>query len=132
MALLHRALFTWFVVLVFLILLVLKLDNRIQWNWSIVFIPVWFYDSIVFLYVFFYILAYSRCGELSQTVRRKLYYLVALLLKFAFLVLLCLKLENVLHELSVVYVLLPLWILMPFAIYDVTMRLILNSKNRYL
>ncbi len=47
MAVLHRALCTWFVVQIFLILLVLRLDERVRWSWFIVFIPIWLHDAIM-------------------------------------------------------------------------------------
>uniref|UniRef100_A0A0P4W0B6 Putative conserved plasma membrane protein n=1 Tax=Rhodnius neglectus TaxID=72488 RepID=A0A0P4W0B6_9HEMI len=134
MAVLHRALFTWFVLLVFLILLVLRLDSRIQWNWFIVFIPVWFYDTILAIYVFFNMMSYWRSGHdrLSNSVERKLWYLAAIALKLVSLIFLCLRLENVGYNLSPVHIMVPLWILIPFTISDVFMTLIKSSRNRYL
>ena len=51
MAVLHRALCTWFVCLIFLILLVLRLDERTRWSWFIVFIPMWIYDAVLLIYL---------------------------------------------------------------------------------
>lgn len=134
MAVLHRALFTWFVLLVFLILLVLRLDLRIQWNWFIVFIPLWFYDSILLSYVFLNMMSYCRSGHeaLSSSVQRKLYYLLAIILKLISQAILCLKLENVVSNISTLYVMIPLWFLIPFILSDVFMILIKSSRSRYL
>jgi hypothetical protein len=60
MAVLHRALFTWFNLLIFLILLVLRLDQRIQWNWFIVFIPMWLYDNILLIYIAFNMILFCK------------------------------------------------------------------------
>ncbi|XP_030380197.1 transmembrane protein 60 [Scaptodrosophila lebanonensis] len=51
MTLAHRALFTWFILLVFLILLCLRLDPRTTWNWFVTFIPLWIFDGILVIYV---------------------------------------------------------------------------------
>ncbi|XP_014240068.1 transmembrane protein 60 [Cimex lectularius] len=133
MAVLHRALFTWFVLLVFLVLLVLRLDSRIQWNWFIVFIPLWFYDSILMIYVFFNMMSYCRnsVDRLPNSVQRKLWYLLAILLKLISIIILCLKLENIISNIPTVYIMIPIWILMPFMISDVFMSLIKSSRNRF-
>ncbi|KAL1110241.1 hypothetical protein AAG570_008318 [Ranatra chinensis] len=134
MAVLQRALFTWFILLVFLILLVLRLDTRIHWNWFIVFIPIWFYDNILMVYVFFNMMSYCRNGHdrLSNSVQRKLWYLLAIILKMLSLIILCLKLENPSYNISTVYVMIPIWILLPFSVSDVFLTLIKSSRSRYL
>ena len=60
MAVLHRALCTWFVCLIFLILLVLRLDERTRWSWFIVFIPMWLYDGVLIVYLAFEMVTYCR------------------------------------------------------------------------
>ena len=60
MAVLHRALCTWFVCLIFLILLVLRLDERTRWSWFIVFIPMWLYDGFLIVYLTFEMITYCR------------------------------------------------------------------------
>lgn len=75
MAVLHRALFTWFNLLIFLILLVLRLDHRIQWNWFIVFIPMWLYDSILLIYILFNMISHCKNGhDRASSLRRKVRY----------------------------------------------------------
>ena len=49
MAVIHRALCTWFVVQIFLILLVLRLDERVRWSWFIVFIPIFLQDAVLLM-----------------------------------------------------------------------------------
>ena len=63
MAVLHRALFTWFICLMFLILLVLRLDERVRWSWFIVFIPLWLYDSILLIYLIFSMVSHCRTSH---------------------------------------------------------------------
>ena len=62
MAMLHRALFTWFLFLVFLIHLALRLDERTKWNWFIVFIPMWFYDAILIIVITIHMINDCRTG----------------------------------------------------------------------
>ncbi|KAF0295405.1 Transmembrane protein 60 [Amphibalanus amphitrite] len=94
MAVLHRALVTWFLSLVFLILLVLRLDGRTQWNWFIVFIPLWLLDSLLLLYSLAVLVSPCRSGvdrwrRLSGTVCSA----TAVLLKLCFQICLCLHLQ---------------------------------------
>lgn len=133
MAVLHRALFTWFVLLVFLILIVLRLDSQTNWNWFIVFIPLWVYDSILLIYLFFNMMSLwkNRHDRLSNSVLRKMWYLFAIILKLASQIMLCLKLQNI-FQLSTYYVLTPLWILLPLLIIDVFFTLVRENNNRYL
>merc|ERR1719339_932069 len=63
MAVLHRAFFTWFICLMFLILLVLRLDERVRWSWFIVFIPLWLYDSILLIYLIFSMVSHCRTSH---------------------------------------------------------------------
>lgn len=134
MAVLHRALFTWFVLLVFLILLVLRLDSRIQWNWFIVFIPLWFYDCILLTYVFFNMLSHCKNGldRFSNSVQRKFWYLSAIVLKIASQMICCVKLEKSSIHISSFYVMAPIWILLPLLLTDVFFSLVMRSSNTYL
>lgn len=47
----YRALFTWFSTVVFLILLCLRLEGKINWNYFLIFIPFWIYDLILIVWV---------------------------------------------------------------------------------
>lgn len=47
----HKALFTWFISLVFLILFLLRADGKVDWNWFIIFIPMWLFDAAVITYI---------------------------------------------------------------------------------
>ncbi|GAB6018676.1 Transmembrane protein 60 [Chamberlinius hualienensis] len=64
MAVLHRALFTWFLLLIFMILVVLRLDEKTSWNWFIVFIPMWIFDSVLLAYVLLKLI--THCKQLHQ------------------------------------------------------------------
>lgn len=51
MGFIQRALFTWFITVAFLILLCLRLESRIMWSYFIIFIPFWFYDVILIIWM---------------------------------------------------------------------------------
>lgn len=93
MAVLHRALVTWFLSLVFLILLVLRLDRRTQWNWFIVFIPMWLLDSVMVLYALVVMVSPCRSGDRWREVTANLASVTAVLLKISFQTCLCLHLQ---------------------------------------
>lgn len=63
MTLVHRALFTWFIILVFCICLCLRLESRTHWNYFIVFIPLWIFDAILLIYVIIKIITKWRFLE---------------------------------------------------------------------
>lgn len=121
MSLAQRVLLTWIFTLIFLIMLVLKLDSKIHWNWFLIFLPVWTFDAILIL-----ILAVKMAGrckpgydprEGQQHLRRRIWYLIALLLKLSFCLTLCARLEKLLDVwLSVVFV--PLWALLVGALVE--------------
>lgn len=126
MAVLHRALFTWLVLLVFLILLVLRLDSRTQWNWFIVFLPLWVYDSILLIYVLINMISLCKgYPERMSVVRRKVWYIMAIVLKMATQIILCLKLEYPSWNISIIFVMLPMWTLLPVLLIDVFITLII-------
>ncbi|XP_012265069.1 transmembrane protein 60 [Athalia rosae] len=129
MAVLHRALFTWFNLLIFLILLVLRLDLRIQWNWFIVFIPLWVYDNILLIYIVFNMISHCKnAHDRASSLRRKAWYMTAVLTKLSGQVLICLKLEAVQWGLPAKAVLAPFWLLLPALVCDVFAHLIQQSR----
>lgn len=133
MAVLHRALFTWFVILVFSILLVLRLDLRTQWNWFIVFIPLWIYDTILIVYVIVNIVTFCRNVHDSvwNPLRNKGWYVFGIILKMAAQIMLCLKLQYPAWKFSVYGIMIPLWILFPALIIDVFVTLLRQSRYWY-
>lgn len=113
MAFLHRVLLTWFLGLVFLILLVIRLDQRTNWNWFIVFIPLWIFDGVVITYAAFYIVSRLRLDPrqiLTPHVRRKLCVLGTVILKMSTQILLCLRLSS--WNIPLYYIFIPSWCMM--------------------
>ncbi|XP_044582440.1 transmembrane protein 60 isoform X2 [Cotesia glomerata] len=129
MAVLHRALFTWFELLIFLILLVLRLDQRILWNWFIVFIPMWLYDTFLLIYIIFNMVSHCKNNHNSTNcLRRKGWHMLAVLLKLSVQILICLKLEAPYLYLPAKAVLSPFWVLLPALTIDVFFHLIQHSR----
>ncbi|XP_023666203.1 transmembrane protein 60 [Paramormyrops kingsleyae] len=115
MSLAQRVLLTWIFTLVFLIMLVLKLDDKIRWNWFLVFLPVWVFDVILVIMLVVKMAGRCKSGheprDGPQDLRKKSWYLVAVLLKLAFCLALCARLER-LADIKVTFVCIPLWVLL--------------------
>ncbi|ELU18529.1 hypothetical protein CAPTEDRAFT_58245, partial [Capitella teleta] len=113
MAVNHRALFTWFTLLVFSILLVLRMDRKVSWNWFIIFIPMWTFDILMLIFITFYMIIHCKNGfEVTDySMRRKIFFLVCVVLKLSFQVILCLRLQY-LYNLPSYCPLIPLWLLL--------------------
>ncbi len=155
MAVLHRALCTWFVCLIFVVLLCLRLDERTRWSWFIVFIPMWLYDGLLLIYLVFEMVTIRKSPRVSATlwnVRRKAWYLACVLLKLATQIMVCIKLENMGSGSSVgqadaaaaaasgdsaasspldiplYYIMIPLWIVLPITIVDLFVNNLMSAN----
>ncbi|XP_007889097.1 transmembrane protein 60 [Callorhinchus milii] len=120
MSLAQRVLMTWLFTLLFLIVLVLKLDDKAHWNWFLIFIPLWIFDAILLFMLIVKIArkcksAYDRSGG---KLKRKVWYLCAMLLKLGFLVALCARLEHI-TDTKLTFVFIPLWMLLIGAMVDI-------------
>ncbi|KAJ0069705.1 hypothetical protein NL108_012337 [Boleophthalmus pectinirostris] len=121
MSLAQRVLLSWIFALMFLILLVLKLDSKIQWNWFLIFLPVWTFDTVLILMLV--VKMAGRCKadfeprEGEQSLVRRLWYLMALLLKLTFCLFLCCRLDRV-TDMWVSVVCVPLWVLLGGALVE--------------
>lgn len=131
MTLVHRALFTWFIILVFLILLCLRLEPRNHWNWFIVFIPLWIFDAILIIYVIIRIITkWRNLQRLKELLISNQWYIAGVLLKIASQIMICLKLEYHHLDISIYLTMLPIWILLPSTIiYVFTCLLQSKIKN---
>eukprot|EP00088_Acartia_fossae_P016330 TRINITY_DN19131_c0_g1_i1.p1 TRINITY_DN19131_c0_g1~~TRINITY_DN19131_c0_g1_i1.p1 ORF type:complete len:137 (-),score=9.50 TRINITY_DN19131_c0_g1_i1:412-822(-) len=117
MAVLHRALFLWFITLIFSILVALRLEQRVRWSWFIVFVPMWLYDSILLIYLIFLMGSHWRTSSDRWQRGGHMFCLVALTLKVSAEILLCLRLEG--RDLPLYYVMIPVWIGLPILTLDV-------------
>ncbi|CAL7945004.1 unnamed protein product [Xylocopa violacea] len=127
MEVLHRALLTWFNLLIFFILLVLRLDQRIEWNWFIVFIPMWLYDHIFLAYIVFNMISHCKNSHLLK-LPREIRYMTAVFLKLSAQILICLKLEAPHWFLPAKVVLAPFCILLLALAVDVFIHLIKHYR----
>lgn len=133
MAVVHRALFTWFILLVFLILLVLRLEKRITWSWFMIFYPLMCYDLLLIFCLGFNMMSQCQNGfsRFSNSIQKKICYMLAIMLKLSSQILCCLRLEHHL-ELSMFYVFLPLWLIIPIILVNVIINVIRPGSNQYL
>jgi len=128
MSVLHRALLSWFNSLIFLIMLVLRLDERTRWSWFVIFIPLWIHDCILLFRLLFTLI--TRCkGAQGGTFQaglkeygRNCWYLCCAFLKLAFEIMVCLRLEKTV-DLPMYYIMLPIWIVLPVTSVDLMVQL---------
>ncbi|KAM6137445.1 TMM60 protein, partial [Pterocles burchelli] len=115
MSLAQRVLLTWLFTLLFLIMLVLKLDEKAPWNWFLIFIPVWIFDTILLVMLIVKMAGRCKSGfdprNGSQNIKKKAWYLIAMLLKLAFCLALCAKLQRF-TTMKLAYVFIPFWALL--------------------
>lgn len=140
MAAVHRAVFIWLWLLIFLVLLVLRLDQKIVWNWFAIFFPMWVLNMVFTAYSIVNVIDQSRRfrqqsnagGTTNNTfrsptlridLRRSFTRLIGILLKLTFEICLCIKLEYDFVGFRLVYVMIPFWILMIAILTDLWMRL---------
>ncbi|NWX37528.1 TMM60 protein, partial [Notiomystis cincta] len=121
MSLAQRVLLTWLFTLLFLIMLVLKLDEKAPWNWFLIFIPVWIFDTILLVMLIVKMAGRCKSGfdprNGSQSMKKKVWYLIAMLLKLAFCLALCAKLQRF-TTMKLAYVFIPLWALLLGALVE--------------
>ncbi|KAK7091676.1 transmembrane protein 60-like [Littorina saxatilis] len=132
MAVIHRALFTWFTTLDFLIFLVLKLDTKISWNWFLIFIPLWLFDVVVIVYLTVNMIIHCKNGydrnHSDLSLRRKGWFITAASLKMIFQVLLCLRLQY-LPSFPLYFVMIPFWILATVSAGDMFRGLVATHRR---
>ncbi|KAI8495367.1 PREDICTED: transmembrane protein 60-like [Branchiostoma belcheri] len=130
MALVHRVLFTWLMTLFFLILLVLRLDGGTIWNWFIIFVPLWAFDAIILAMLAIRMIRHCRNGYDSDdvTMKKKLWYLLVMMLKLGFQMTLCLKLQYF-RTIPFYLAFLPLWGFLLCVAGDIFRSFLLRLRN---
>lgn len=104
-----------FNLIIFLSFLSTRIDHSINWNWFLVFIPIFFLQICYLIDSIVLIVKNRRSNRTKISIF--FLYLICILLIFAFEILLCLKLEYF-PNLSCAYVFIPLWSLFSiFLIY---------------
>ncbi|MBN3320759.1 TMM60 protein, partial [Atractosteus spatula] len=121
MSLAQRVLLTWVFTLVFLIMLVLKLDEKVNWSWFLIFLPVWIFDTILLLMLVVKLVGRCKPGydprNEAQHLKRRVWYMIAMHLKLAFCLTLCARLEQ-LTVMKLTFVFIPLWVLLVGAMVE--------------
>lgn len=124
----HRALFTWFILLLFFILLCLRLDGRINWNWFLIFLPMWLYDLVLSFDAGFNIIMHCKHQGIKELVKNKHNLLILIIiLKIAAQIMICLKFEYKSLSIMLYHVLIPFWLLLPTLIIYVSFKLYWSS-----
>jgi len=120
-----RALCTWFFLVLFLVLLVLRLDEKVLWSWFIVFIPMWILDTIVIISISIFILRHCATGNdpSGRSMLRKSYCVACVLFKVAIQVLVCVRVEYA-SSMAASFTVIPVWLLLVAVTVDVTLSVI--------
>lgn len=120
----QRALFTWFILLLFFVLLCLRLDGRIHWNWFLIFLPMWLYDLLLTINALYHIVMDCKQDSFKELCKNKNnVLLLVIILKITAQIMICLKLEYRSLNIALYYVLLPFWLLLPILIIDISWTL---------
>ena len=125
-----RVLGLWSVTLITTVFLVVRADGESNWNYFMVFVPVLVYNGVLMVVVLSRILRHSRrrFHDDEQTLKRKLWFLLLLVLNFIFICLLSSKLDRHI-SFSWYYVFTVLWILLLLVLTDTT-RFLRKELNR--
>jgi len=124
-----RALCAWFFLVLFLVLLVLRLDEKILWSWFIVFIPMWLLDVIMIIYISIFMIRHCAMGNdpSGRSVLRKSYCIVCLLFKIAIQMLLCIRVEYA-STLAAAFAIVPISLLLAALTVDVSLVVIRRAS----
>ena len=133
-----KVLFTWFLLLLFLVFLNLKLEETLAWNWFLVFLPMWIYDVILIASGAVQMFKKYRSQHSLATMNdptipnipQQIWFLVCVGFKFAFQILLCVQLEYFDKEILMCYAAIPLWILLIMLLLDAGKNLIIASPEK--
>ena len=117
----YRALIAWFLLLVFVVFLVVRLDEKVTWNWFIVFIPLWLLDTLIIVHVVVFMVRHCTAGidPRGWSILRKIFFLLCVGLKILVQILICLRVEY-LTNMASYWIAIPLWVLLIVAIGDVS------------
>jgi len=120
-----RALCAWFFLVLFLVLLVLRLDEKISWSWFIVFIPMWLLDVIMIVYISIFMIRHCATGNdpSGRSVLRKSYCIVCLLFKIAVQILICIRVEYA-NTVAAAFAIVPSSLLLAAFTVDVSLSVI--------
>lgn len=135
MAIFGRVTIFWWLSAFFILFIVLKLDNSIDWLWSVVFTPMWILDLLALIFLTTFLVLHFRSGRRPfgmnelLTKEREIYLLFVFLFKWVFELLLCLKLDGYINV-TVYYIFIPLWMLLLLLVGD-TCRITWKERHNH-
>jgi len=120
-----RALCVWFFLVFFIVLLVLRLDEKVVWSWFIVFIPMWLLDVIMITYISIFILRHCATGNdpSGRSMLQKSYSVTCVLFKTAVQILICVRVEYA-SMMAAAFAVVPVWLLLVALTIDVSLSVI--------
>uniref|UniRef100_A0A5S6QV73 Transmembrane protein 60 n=1 Tax=Trichuris muris TaxID=70415 RepID=A0A5S6QV73_TRIMR len=137
----HRAVFVWACLLTLVVLVVVRLDHRISWHWSVILVPMWLLDLVALIYC---VARSVRLVNIRQActatrtavlnantikIRQTLLQFFIVCCKISFQSLLCIGLEQRTHgghtgvTVRLWHILLPFWLGAGSALVDLTCRI---------
>jgi len=124
-----RALCAWFFLVLFLVLLVLRLDEKVLWSWFIVFIPMWLLDIIMIIYISIFILRHCATGNdpSGRSMLHKSYCIACVLFKTALQVLISVRIEYA-SRMAMAFAAVPVWLLLIALTVDVSCSVIRRAS----
>ncbi|XP_038052027.1 transmembrane protein 60-like [Patiria miniata] len=115
MALVQRASLTYVCIMAFLILTAIRLDQRLEWNWFLVFIPLWVFDFVVVALLVIKLISHCRVGydqsDMSLSLVNKVWLICVMGLALTFKILLCVRLQYA-ADMAHYWVFVPLWLML--------------------
>lgn len=127
-----RVLVVWVITLVTTVFLVIRLDRESNWKLFIVFIPTLLFEGVLLFVIISRIIRHDRrrFHDDEITIKRKIWFLLLLILNFIFICLVCAKLDGLLGaSFSWYYVFIFLWIFLILVSMDATRELLQEAKR---
>ena len=128
MAIIQKSIATWVLLSFFCSFILIKVEEKSNMNWFLVFTPMWIFNSLLSIFGLIKLFQKSRrtpfffSQDNLTIVKKELTYLICVFLKSLFEVLLCFKLQYY-SSLSLFFVMIPLWILLLIILVFLSMRL---------
>lgn len=109
------AVFTLSMCLIFSLFLTAQLDNSVKWSWFIIFMPLYLLQFFYLTDAIYLMITKVRLANRSKLVKLSMFTLGVVLVYVAE-ILICLKLENIIEQLKLTHIFLPLWATMLLSI----------------
>jgi len=117
-----RALCVWFFLVLFLVLLVLRLDDKVDWSWFIIFIPMWLLDMIMITCISAFMIQHCALPS-GRSMMRKGYCIVCVLFKITVQILICVRVEYS-SIIAAGFAIVLMWLLLVALTVDVSLSLV--------